>query len=130
MPHFTIQYSANLKSEFEVFGLFRAFHKVVVKVDVFPIGGIRFRAIDCKDYLVADSDADNAFVHITLKMGHGRPIEIKKAAEMLFASFCEYLQAIYDRRPLAISFEVTELNPELNFKQNNIHERLKEEKAR
>ncbi len=49
----------------------------------------------------------------------------KDAADKLFAALTEYLQPLYSRRTLAISFEMVELDAELDYKQNNIHKRIK-----
>jgi 5-carboxymethyl-2-hydroxymuconate isomerase len=71
---------------------------------------------------VADGDPRNGFVHLTLKLGHGRSIEVRKSAgEKLFAALTEHLNPIFETRPLAISFEMRELDPELSFKKNNLH---------
>jgi len=40
---------------------------------VFPTGGIRSRAVELKDYAIADSAADYAFVHATLKIARAAP---------------------------------------------------------
>ena len=67
---------------------------------------------------------ENAFVHLTLKLGHGRSIDVKKSVgEKLFAALTEQLNPIFETRPLAISFEMRELDPELSFKKNNLHGR-------
>jgi 5-carboxymethyl-2-hydroxymuconate isomerase len=124
MPHFVLEYSANL--ELDVAELLRKLRSTALETGIFPLGGIRFRAIRCEDYLVGDGDPENAFVHLTLKLGHGRPLEVRKeAGEAIFRTLTEHLNPIYERRPLAISFEISELDPELSFKRNNLHERLK-----
>jgi 5-carboxymethyl-2-hydroxymuconate isomerase len=124
MPHFVLEYSANL--ELDIPELFRKLRSTALETGIFPLGGIRFRAIRCDDYLVADGDPENAFVHLTLKLGHGRPLAVRKeAGEAIFRALADHLKPVFDRRPLAISFEMAELDPELSFKANSIHERLK-----
>ena len=126
MAHFIIEYSANLKDELDVAGLLREVHAAAVETGVFPLGGIRFRAVRCDDYLIADADPQNAFVHMSIRMGHGRALETRKAAgEKLFAALTRFLAPIYDSRPMGISMEMAELDPVLNYKQNNIHDKLK-----
>jgi 5-carboxymethyl-2-hydroxymuconate isomerase len=61
---------------------------------------------------------------LTLKLGHGRPLDVRRSAgEKLFSALTEHLNPIYEKRPLAISFEMRELDPELSFKKNNLHEK-------
>lgn len=125
MPHFILEYSANL--ELDLPELFRKLRSTALETGIFQPGGFRFRAIRCDDYLVADGDPENAFVHLTLKLGHGRPLKVRReAGEAIFRTLTEHLRPIFDHRPLAISFEMAELDPELSFKQNNIHEKLKQ----
>ncbi len=128
MPHFILEYSANIKDELNLDGLFKALHETAMETGVFPLGGIRFRALRCDDYLIADADPENAFIHMSAKIGHGRAIEVRKAAgEKMFNALVEQLADLYDRRPLAVSFELSELTPGLSFKKNNIHEKIKAE---
>ncbi|WP_233205029.1 5-carboxymethyl-2-hydroxymuconate Delta-isomerase [Geobacillus sp. WSUCF-018B] len=74
MPHFIVEYTANLGEEADIRGLLEKVHRVLIKRrDSFPIGGIRSRAIRLDEYYVADGAEDDAFVHATLKIGAGRP---------------------------------------------------------
>ena len=122
MAHFILEYSANLTPELDVPALFRQLLDAAQATGVFPLAGIRFRARRCDEYLIAEGNPDNAFVHLSMKMGHGRTLEVRKAAgEKLFAALCAHLDPIYQCRPLAISFEIRELNPDLNYRKNNMH---------
>jgi 5-carboxymethyl-2-hydroxymuconate isomerase len=64
-------------------------------------------------------------VHLTLKLGQGRSLEVRRAAgEKLFEVLTRTLDPIFEKRPLAISFEMRELDPDLSFKKNNLHQKL------
>ncbi len=127
MPHFTIEYSSNLDDEIRVQKLFGILQDAALETGVFPLGGIRFRAIRCEKYLIADGDPENAFVHMSLRMGHGRDAEIRKSvAEKLFKALRDYFEPLFAKRPLAVSFELTELHSELSFKENNIHKHIRQ----
>ncbi|MCI4644992.1 MAG: 5-carboxymethyl-2-hydroxymuconate Delta-isomerase [Hyphomonadaceae bacterium] len=94
---------------------------------VFPIGGIRVRAIRLTDYVIADGAGDeDAFVNITVKMGAGRT-EIFKHAFFsgLFEKLRQHFEPVFARRPFALSMYVEEAAPEASFKANTIHQRLK-----
>jgi 5-carboxymethyl-2-hydroxymuconate isomerase len=121
MPHFILEYSRNLEGELRLQALFRELRAAALETGIFPLAGIRFRAHACHSYLIADGNPENAFVHLTLKLGHGRPLDVRRGVgEKLFAALTEHLNPIFARRPLAISFEMRELDPELSFKKNNI----------
>ena len=127
MPHFILEYSANVKDELNLDGLFKALHETALETGVFPLGGIRFRAVRCDDYLIADADPENAFVHLTAKIGRRREPDVRQVvAEKIFNTLVEYLDPLYQERPLAISFELTELTMGLSFRKNNIHEKIKQ----
>ncbi|MCG2574084.1 5-carboxymethyl-2-hydroxymuconate Delta-isomerase [Acinetobacter sp. ME22] len=126
MPHFIAEYSANLQDSVEFQDLFQQVNDFLGNTGVFPLGGIRSRAIRLDQYRVADGKHDYAFVHMTLKVGSGRDLETRqKVASELFALIEQFFQPLKAERLLAISFEMTELDPMLNFKSNNIHQFLK-----
>ena len=130
MPHFILEYSANIKDDLDLDGLFKALHETALGTGVFPLGGIRFRAVRCDDYLIADADPQNAFVHLTAKIGRRREPDVRQlVAEKIFNSLVVYLDALYRERPLAISFELTELTMGLSFRKNNIHEKIKQKQS-
>jgi 5-carboxymethyl-2-hydroxymuconate isomerase len=126
MAHIVIEYSANLRDRFDVDGFLRAIHGAALATGVFPVGGIRTRAYETRHYVVADANPDNAFVHISLRVGHGRDVDTRKrACEAIFAVACEQLDALYERIPLGIALEMQEIDPVLSFKKNNLHEYVK-----
>ncbi len=127
MPHLTFEYTDNLHADGNIPALLKKANQVLIdQGGVFPTGGIRSRAIWLRDYCVADGVADDAFVHVTLKIGAGRSEEAKKkTGDELFAMICEHFAAIYARRTLALSMEIVEFSESGTWKQNNIHARYK-----
>mgnify|MGYP000001357682 FL=1 len=122
MPHFILEYSANLQPKLVFQDLFKALHDYMVSTDAFPLGGIRSRAIRCEDYRVADGRDEFAFINLNLKIGPGRDMALKKAvAEQIFKIFCDWMAPITATDYCQISFEMTELDPVLKFNKNNIH---------
>jgi len=97
---------------------------------IFPIGGIRSRAIWLDTWQMADGQHDYAFVHMTLKIGAGRSLESRQdVGDMLFTLIKAHFAALMESRYLALSFEIDELHPTLNYKQNNVHALFKERAA-
>ena len=126
MPHFILEYSANLDDDLDLDGLFKALHDSAMDTGVFALGGVRFRAHRCEHYLIADGDPDNAFIHLTARIGRRRDPDVRReVGEKLFNTMTDYLDSLFQERPLAISFELTELTFGLSFRKNNIHERIK-----
>lgn len=130
MPHFTVEYSANLENDINFDDFFAQVHDNLGQSGVFPLGGIRSRAIRMDHYRVADNQHDYAFVHCLLKIGSGRDLDtLKQAGDSLFAVIEQYFEPIQAQRLLAISFEMQEIHPTLTYKKNNIHAFLKQQQG-
>ena len=125
MPHLTIEYSANLESQLNLPELITVLHERAICIDAFPLAGMRTRAERRDYYRVADGHPDNGFIHLSLKIGAGRDLETRQAAgETLFGALNDYLAPLADQRPIAISFELSELSEDTNYKGGNIRDYL------
>lgn len=127
MPHIIVEYTDNLGTEARIAELLEALHTVMRRFpDVFPLGGLRSRAVELHDYRVADGIEDDAFVHVTLKIGAGRSDAVKKeTGDALFTAVKAHFADLYARRYLALSMEIQEFSETGTWKQNNIHARFK-----
>jgi 5-carboxymethyl-2-hydroxymuconate isomerase len=131
MPHLIIEYSANLEQQIALDELLDKLYASALESGVFPLGGLRIRARCVERYRIADCHPDNGFVHMTAMIGHGRPLDVRRrVGEQLFATLTQHLEALYRRAPLAISFNIREFHPDLNFKQNNLHRYVEQRRAR
>ncbi|MDH3644408.1 MAG: 5-carboxymethyl-2-hydroxymuconate Delta-isomerase [Gammaproteobacteria bacterium] len=125
MPHLIIEYSANLEDDLDLDGLMLKLRDCAVTSGVFPLGGIRIRGARRDRYLITDGDPENGFVHLIARIGHGRPLDVRKeVAARLFEVLSAHLDPIYQARGLGISFEIQEIEPATSIKKNNLHERL------
>ena len=131
MPHLIVEYSANIEDQIALDALLDKLHACALGTGVFPIGGLRVRAHRADAYRIADKAPDNGFVHVTAIIGHGRPLDVQqRAGEELLAALTEHLEPLYERSPLAISLNIQESHPVLNFKKNNLHEHVKKRRGR
>ena len=122
MPHFIAECTDNIREQADLPGLFAKANEALAATGIFPIGGIRSRAHWLDTWQMADGKHDYAFVHMTLKIGAGRSLESREeVGEMLFALIKTHFAALMASRYLALSFELDELHPTLNYKQNNVH---------
>jgi 5-carboxymethyl-2-hydroxymuconate isomerase len=125
MPHITVEYTDNLRNDSDMRGLLKKINETLIEHG-FPIGGIRSRAIELKDYVVADGTGkEDSFVHVTLKIGRGRSDEVKKAAcDRLFEVVENHFEEQFSSRYIALSMELFEfMHP--TYKKNNIHRRYR-----
>ncbi len=131
MPHLFVEYSANIEQKIALDDLLDKLHESALDTGVFPLGGIRVRAHRMERYRIADCHPDNGYVHVTALLGHGRPLDLRqRVGEQLFATLTEHLDSLFREAPLAISFNIQELHPQLNFRKNNLHEYVRSERVR
>ena len=126
MPHLVVEYSANLNSQIKPQALIDHLHQSALATGVFPLGGLRTRAEPREIYRIADGHPDNAFVHVTMWLGHGRDQATKvQAAHHVFDELVAFMAPTFASTPLGLSLNMVELDPVLNFKHNNLHEYVK-----
>jgi 5-carboxymethyl-2-hydroxymuconate isomerase len=132
MPHLTIEYSANLGDSGEWASLCRKLADVLASrrhegSPVFPLGGIRVRAIAADDWCVGDGSlADAAFAHARLVIGAGRAESVKReTGDALFAVLREHFATAFQSRGVALSLEIGEFSESGTWKHNNLHDRYR-----
>jgi 5-carboxymethyl-2-hydroxymuconate isomerase len=130
MPHFTIEYSANLDGRVDMAKVVEIVRKAAVETGIFPLGGIRVRAIRCEQFAIADGNPDLGFLAMVLRLGEGRDLVTrKKAGEHVFRALSDHLDPVFAASKFALSFDMQINDKEMSWKRNNIHEALKAEAA-
>ena len=96
MPHFTIEYSANLDSRLDIGAVCEIVRKAAVETGIFPLGGIRVRAVRCEHYAIADARNDYGFLDMVLRIGEGRDLATRqKAGEHVFQALSKHLDPVF-----------------------------------
>ena len=130
MPHFTIEYSANLDALVDMARVVEVVRKAAVETGVFPLGGTRVRAIRCEHYAIGDGNPAFGFLAMVLRLGEGRDLATRqKAGEHVFRALSSCLDPVFARSKLALSFDMQINDKDTSWKRNNIHEALKAEAA-
>ncbi len=127
MPNVVVEYTDNIKAEADIPGLLKIIAQTVITAGagVFPTAGIRVRAIELKDYVIADGDPDYAFVSITARVAKGRSDEDKaRTFGAVWEAVKAHLAPVDAKRILAINMDVEEFGERLAYKQNRLHERF------
>jgi 5-carboxymethyl-2-hydroxymuconate isomerase len=128
MPHFTIEYSANLDSRLDMGEVVELVRKAAVETGIFPLGGVRVRAIRCEHYAIADGRNDYGFLAMVLRLGEGRDLATRKTAgERIFKALSTYLDPVFAGSKFALSFDMQINDKETSWKRNNLHDALKVE---
>jgi len=130
MPHFTIEYSANLESRLDIGQVVEVVRRAAVETGIFPLGGIRVRAIRCEHHAIADGRPHFGFLDMVLRLGEGRDLATRKnAGEHIFRALSDHLDPVFAQSQFALSFDMQINDKETSWKRNNIHEVLKAEAA-
>jgi 5-carboxymethyl-2-hydroxymuconate isomerase len=130
MPHFTIEYSANIDKRVDMAKVVELVRKAAAETGIFPLGGIRVRAIRCEHYAIADGNPNLGFLSMVLRLGEGRDLAARrKAGEHVFTALSSHLDPVFAKSKFSLSFDMQINAKETSWKRNNIHEALKAEAA-
>ena len=130
MPHFTIEYSANLDGRLDIGAACEVVRRAAVETGIFPLGGIRVRAVRCEHYAIADARQDYGFLDMVLRIGEGRDLPTRKTAgEHVFQALSRHLDPVFASSKFALSFDMQINDKDTSWKRNNIHDALKAEAA-
>ena len=125
MPHFTIEYSANLDGRVDMAEVVEIVRKAAVETGIFPLGGIRVRAIRCEHFGIADGKPTYGFLDMLLRLGEGRNLATrKKAGEHIFKALSAYLDPVFASSKFALSFDMQINDKDTSWKRNGIHDLL------
>jgi 5-carboxymethyl-2-hydroxymuconate isomerase len=128
MPHFTIEYSANLDARVDMGKVVEVVRKAAVQTGIFPLGGIRVRAVRCEHYAIADGNPHLGFLDMVLRLGEGRDLATRRqAGEHIFKALSAFLDPVFAETKFALSFDMQINDKNASWKRNNIHDALKVE---
>ena len=125
MPHFTIEYSANIEDEVDIGAFCEVIRAAAADIDTFPTAGIRVRAFRADHYAIADGHPDHAFIDMSIRLRAGRTQEVKEAATaQIFKAAETYLKPVMACRSLALSVEMREIDASLAPKTGTIRDHM------
>jgi 5-carboxymethyl-2-hydroxymuconate isomerase len=131
MPHFTLEYSANLDALVDMGKVVEVVRKAAVETGIFPLGGIRVRAVRCEHFAIADGNPELGFLAMVLRLGEGRDLATrKKAGEHVFNALSVHLDPVFAKSKFALSFDMQINDKDTSWKRNNIHDALKAKPAK
>ena len=99
--------------------------QAAVETGIFPLGDLRVRAYLARDYAIGDGDPSLAFVALSLALAQGRPAATRaEAGAYIFKALEAAMAPAFAAGPLALSFEVREVEADSSFKSNTVHAAL------
>lgn len=125
MPHFHIDYSANLETVVDMGGLCEAIRRAAVEIDAFPMPGIRVRATRVDHFAMADGRPVHGFIDLSVRLRAGRTPEVKTdAMTRIFDALKDYVAPTLATHSIALSAEMRDIDPSLSPKFGNVRDHL------
>lgn len=126
MPHIQIDYSANLETRLDIAGLCVVLRDAAVATGVFPLAGVRVRAIKVDHVVIADGSPAHAFLDISVRLRGGRTAEAKASATAAIFTEAEgFCAEVMATSSFMLSMEMRDIDPELSPKASSIRKYLK-----
>lgn len=127
MPHFHIEYSANLEEVVDMAALCEAIRATAAGIDTFPTPGIRVRATRVDHVAMADGDPRHGFIDLSVRLREGRSNDVKKdAIARVFATLKDFMAPVMEARSVALSAEMRDIDAELSPKFGNVRSHLED----
>ena len=127
MPHFHIEYSANLESLVDMAQLCEAVRAKAAAIDTFPMAGIRVRATRVDHVAIANGNPKHGFVDLSVRLREGRPHDVKRdAISQIFAVLTDFMAPTMETLSVALSVEMRDIDADLSPKFGNIRDHLED----
>lgn len=125
MPHIVVDYSANLEDAIDMAAFCDLLRRAAIETGVLPLAGVRVRAFAATHVSIADGNPQHGYVDICVRLRGGRDLDTRKRATAhIFDAAERFLAPVMARRPLALSFEMRDIDPELSPKTGSIRDHL------
>ena len=125
MPHFSIEYSANLEEMVDMAALCDHLRLAAIETGVFPMPGVRVRAFRADHVSIADGNPKHAFLDLSIRLRGGRAPEDKaRATQAVFDALKDFMAPALATHSIALSLEMRDIDPELSPKTGTIRDHL------
>ena len=127
MPHFQIDYSANLEAVVDIGQLCEAIRARAALIETFPMAGIRVRATRVDHVAMADGHPKHGFIDLSVRLREGRSDAVKRdAIDQIFATLKEFMTPAMASHSIALSAEMRDINADLSPKFGTIRDHLED----
>ena len=127
MPHFQIDYSANLEQVVDLGDLCEVIRATAAEIDTFPTAGIRVRATRVDHLAMADGNPKHGFIDLSVRLREGRPDDVKRdAITRIFAALKEFTAPAMETHSIALSAEMRDIDAGLSPKFGNVRDHMQD----
>lgn len=125
VPHLTIEYSANMDGRADMAAMCDTLRRAAIRTGVLPLAGVRVRAIRADHVSIGDGNPEHGFVDISVRLRGGRDLATRKdATRIIFEAARDFLGPAMEKHPIALSFEMRDIDPDLSPKCGTIRDHL------
>lgn len=130
MPHFHIDYSANLEARLDIAAFCEVLREAAIETGLFPLAGIRIRALRADHCVMADGNPDHAYLDLSIRLRAGREVAAKKAAtDHIFRAAERFCADVLANSSFMLSMEMRDIDADLAPKTSSIRRYLTEAPA-
>ncbi|QBF29918.1 5-carboxymethyl-2-hydroxymuconate Delta-isomerase [Thalassococcus sp. S3] len=125
MPHITLDYSPNMEERADIRALCDCLRKAAIATGVFPMPGIRVRALRVDHVSIADGAETHGYIDICVRLREGRDLETRQAAATaLFDAARAFMTPVLNEFSVALSLELREIDDKLSPKTSTIRDHI------
>ncbi|KPA22940.1 5-carboxymethyl-2-hydroxymuconate Delta-isomerase [Shimia sp. SK013] len=127
MPHFHIDYSANIEEAVDIQALCEAIRATAAEIETFPTAGIRVRAT-CADHVsMADGNPKHGYIDLSVRLREGRAADVKQdAITRIFAALKDFMSTAMETRSIALSAEIRDIDAALSPKFGTVRDHMED----
>ncbi|MEM6304555.1 MAG: 5-carboxymethyl-2-hydroxymuconate isomerase [Pseudomonadota bacterium] len=130
MPHFHIDYSANLEARLDIAAFCEVLREAAIETGLFPLAGIRIRALRADHCVMADGNPDHAYLDLSIRLRAGREVAAKKAAtDHIFRAAERFCSDVLANSSFMLSMEMRDIDADLAPKTSSIRRYVTEAPA-
>ena len=117
MPHLVLQYSKNVDQDINFGELFSQLHEILANVGGVNLDACKSRAIGFENYCIAQGEANNAFVHLDVRIFEGRSVDLKQEiGRQILSLLREFYSPSIEKHNMQITVELQDIQRECYFK--------------
>jgi 5-carboxymethyl-2-hydroxymuconate isomerase len=127
MPHFQIDYSANLEEVVDMSALCEVIRAAAAQIATFPTPGIRVRATRVDHMAMADGNPKHGFIDLSVRLREGRADDDKKdAITRIFATLKDFVTPAMETHSITLSAEMRDIDAAFSPKFGNVRDHMED----
>lgn len=127
MNIFQVYYSENLADDVDIGSVLALIHDAAHETGEITLSTLRTLAMPVQNYLIADRDPENMFMHVVARIKRRDPEVVKKIESAVFGALNSFFETYFADRLLEISLEFVDINP---VRKGNLQEKVRRETRR